>query len=78
MSSWDMKFIASESQRLIAMSARDPDLRAELRALAMEILEATGAPGPGSAAARDPDRLAADGRRPSRTIRARVANRCGS
>ncbi len=59
MSSWDMKFIASESQRLIAMSARDPDLRAELRALAMEILEATGAPRPDSAAAETQTVLAA-------------------
>src|SRR5262245_4229604 len=51
MSDWDMKFLTSESQRLMAMSAQDPDLRAELRALAMEILEATEAPRPDSSGA---------------------------
>jgi hypothetical protein len=51
MSDWDMKLLASESQRLIAESARDPELRSELRALAMEILEATEASAPDSSAA---------------------------
>ncbi len=41
MSPWDMKIIAPEAERLIAMSVRDADLRAALRALAREILEAT-------------------------------------
>jgi hypothetical protein len=41
MSSWDMKIIASEADRLIAMSAQDTELRAALRVLAKGILEAT-------------------------------------
>src|SRR5262245_32427380 len=46
MSSWEMKFIASEAERLIAMSAQDVGIRAELRGLAGRILEATRPPLP--------------------------------
>jgi hypothetical protein len=41
-----MKIIASEAERLIAMSARDAEIRAALRVLAEGILEATQAPLP--------------------------------
>jgi hypothetical protein len=41
MSGWEMKIITAETQRLLALAASDPDLRAELRALAEEILRAT-------------------------------------
>ncbi len=58
MSDSDLKFLTSESQRLIEESARDPELRAELRALARDILEATDALGPGSAAAKTETALA--------------------
>jgi hypothetical protein len=51
MSDRELKSLASESHRLIAMSAQDPDLRTALRALAMEILEATERPPPESSAA---------------------------
>jgi hypothetical protein len=46
MSSWEMKILTAEAHRLIALAARDADLRAELRALAQEILGATEAPEP--------------------------------
>ena len=59
MSVWEMKIIAEEARRLIAMSAQDADLRAELRALAEKILEATECPpaaaSPAAEAARAPD-----------------------
>jgi hypothetical protein len=41
MSSWEMKIIAAEAHRLIAMSGQDAELRDELRALAKHILETT-------------------------------------
>ncbi len=41
MSSWEMKMIAAEVEDLITKSARDAELRDELRALAVHILEAT-------------------------------------
>jgi hypothetical protein len=46
MSRWEMKIIASEAQRLMALAAGDEGLRAELRALAQELLAATEAPPP--------------------------------
>jgi hypothetical protein len=44
MSAWDMKIIAAEAERLIAMSAQDAGLRDELRALAVRILNETEIP----------------------------------
>ena len=41
MSAWEMKVIAAEAQRLLALAAEDAGLRAELRALAEDILRAT-------------------------------------
>jgi hypothetical protein len=41
MPGWDMKVIAAETQRLLALAATDAGLRAELRSLADEILKAT-------------------------------------
>jgi hypothetical protein len=41
MSGWEMKIIAAEAHRLIALAAEDAGLRADLRALAQEILAAT-------------------------------------
>jgi hypothetical protein len=42
MSGWDLERIVAETRHLIEMSAQDADLRAGLRALATEILDATG------------------------------------
>lgn len=42
MSGWEMKIITAEAHRLLALAADDPELRADLRALAEEILAATG------------------------------------
>jgi hypothetical protein len=41
MSRWEMKIITAEAQRLLALAAEDADLRADLRALAEEILATT-------------------------------------
>ncbi len=41
---WDLKIIIEEKERLIAMSHGDAELRARLRQLGQEILEATGEP----------------------------------
>jgi hypothetical protein len=46
MPGWEMKIITAEAQRLLALAAEDADLRADLRALAEEILSATEAPPP--------------------------------
>ena len=43
MPSWEMKIITAEALRLLAQASDDADLRAELRALAEEILKATDA-----------------------------------
>ena len=42
MSGWDLEIIIEETQRLVAMSAGDAELRARLRAHAQEILAKTG------------------------------------
>ena len=44
MAGWEMKIITAEARRLLALAAEDADLRAELRALAEEILAATEDP----------------------------------
>src|SRR5437773_1361585 len=44
MAGWLMKIITAEARRLIALAAEDTDLRADLRALAEEILAATEEP----------------------------------
>ncbi len=44
MAGWELKIIEAEARRLIALAAEDDDLRADLRALAQEILAATGGP----------------------------------
>ncbi|MBV8488160.1 MAG: hypothetical protein JO161_07760 [Planctomycetaceae bacterium] len=46
MADWLMKMIRAEAQRLLELSADDPTLRADLRALAEEILAATALPSP--------------------------------
>lgn len=51
MPGWEMKIIAAEAERLIAMAAEDDDLRADLRALAVAILAATETPPPPAAVA---------------------------
>ncbi len=42
MPGWEMKIIEAEARRLLALAAEDDELRADLRALARSILEATG------------------------------------
>lgn len=46
MPDWQMKIITAEARRLLELAAEDAGLRAELRALAEEILAATEAPDP--------------------------------
>jgi hypothetical protein len=46
MSDWLMRVIKAEAKQLIALAADDDELRADLRALANEILAATESPGP--------------------------------
>ncbi len=48
MAGWELKIIEAEAQRLIIQAAEDADLRADLRALANQILEATETPRPDS------------------------------
>ena len=43
MSDWLMKVIRAEAKRLIELAAEDDELRADLRALAEQILAATAA-----------------------------------
>jgi hypothetical protein len=50
MSVWDIKVITAETQRLLELAATDAGLRAELRALAEEILKATESAPPQTAA----------------------------
>ncbi len=52
MSGWDLEMIIEETQRLVAMSAGDADLRARLRAHAQEILAKTGDHAPVASSAR--------------------------
>ena len=56
MSDWLMKMIRAEARRLLELAAGDEDLRADLRALAQEILASTSTAEPtseGAAAGRD-------------------------
>ncbi len=46
MAGWEMKIIEAEARRLVALAADDHDLRADLRALAQEILAVPGGPSP--------------------------------
>ena len=46
MSGWEMKIITAEAHRLVALAAQDAGLRADLRALAQEILSTTEAGDP--------------------------------
>jgi hypothetical protein len=48
MSAWELKVIASEAQRLLALAVKDAGLRQELRALAEDILRATEGTSPGT------------------------------
>ena len=48
MSAWEMKIIAAEAQRLLALAVQDAGLREELRALAEDILRATEGSPPGT------------------------------
>jgi hypothetical protein len=51
MSDWLMRVIKAEAKQLIALAADDDELRADLRALANEILAATEEPGAGAESA---------------------------
>jgi hypothetical protein len=53
MSSWELKIITAEAERLLPMAGEDADLRAGLRALAESILAATEGPNPLPDVARD-------------------------
>ena len=44
MSDWLMKTIRAEARRLLELAAGDDELRADLRALAKEILDSTAVP----------------------------------
>src|SRR3954463_4004466 len=50
MAGWEMKILTAEAHRLLKLAAQDADLRADLRALAQEILAATEEPPPTSEA----------------------------
>lgn len=54
MASWEMKIITAEARRLLATASEDAGLRADLRALAQEILAATEAPQPCAATEPEP------------------------
>ena len=54
MSDWEMKLITAEARRLLTLAAEDAGLRAELRALAEEVLAATGPPRAGLDAGMEP------------------------
>ena len=54
MSDWEMKIITAEARRLLTLAAEDAALRAELRALAEEVLAATGPPRAGLDAGMEP------------------------
>ena len=56
MADWLMKTIRAEARRLLELAADDEQLRADLRALAAEILAETEAPAPGACSPRmEPD-----------------------
>ncbi|HEX8200541.1 MAG TPA: hypothetical protein VF590_08635, partial [Isosphaeraceae bacterium] len=54
MSGWELKIIAAEAHRLVALAAEDDDLRTALRALAESILAATAAASPPEVIRDDP------------------------